>query len=320
LFSTLCAEKGMDWRRSNPRKSESIVLKGGDLDDVVGDLWPPTVILLVLATLALLRFRCTWLEHREDVQRTPRLLSLREAAGARDMLRTLKLAAASLILALIASPLAAAQDAPPVWSALADQKFAFHNEGVHIPETATQGDTVISIPVTHLRAAIARQAISDQNTGEALVNAGASGYLAGQFGGEDVWCFQPSSGRSVACFVQRSGIWYATGPANHNFYPTSVQLSALLTRVSPVEIEQGAATASSDLRAEYRLRRWSRRGAEVELLIGRQPVAAGTYRVYQTFARQTDGSALVATPVGLIRLSDAGHGSVSVSNVSVEVR
>jgi ABC-2 type transport system permease protein len=36
-----------------------IVLKGGGFADVVGDLWPLTVILLVLGTLALLRFRRT---------------------------------------------------------------------------------------------------------------------------------------------------------------------------------------------------------------------------------------------------------------------
>ncbi|MEZ5971874.1 MAG: ABC transporter permease [Hyphomonadaceae bacterium] len=36
-----------------------IVLKGAGLPDVIGDLWPLTVILLVLATLALLRFRRT---------------------------------------------------------------------------------------------------------------------------------------------------------------------------------------------------------------------------------------------------------------------
>ncbi len=36
-----------------------IVLKGAGFSDVVGDLWPLTLILLVLATLALLRFRRT---------------------------------------------------------------------------------------------------------------------------------------------------------------------------------------------------------------------------------------------------------------------
>jgi ABC-2 type transport system permease protein len=36
-----------------------IVLKGAGFGDVVGDLWPLTLILLVLATLALLRFRRT---------------------------------------------------------------------------------------------------------------------------------------------------------------------------------------------------------------------------------------------------------------------
>jgi ABC-2 type transport system permease protein len=36
-----------------------IVLKGAGLPDIIGDLWPLTLILLVLATLALLRFRRT---------------------------------------------------------------------------------------------------------------------------------------------------------------------------------------------------------------------------------------------------------------------
>jgi ABC-2 type transport system permease protein len=36
-----------------------IVLKGAGFGDVVGDLWPLTVILLVLGALALLRFRRT---------------------------------------------------------------------------------------------------------------------------------------------------------------------------------------------------------------------------------------------------------------------
>jgi ABC-2 type transport system permease protein len=36
-----------------------IVLKGAGFGDIWGDLWPLTVILLVLASLALLRFRRT---------------------------------------------------------------------------------------------------------------------------------------------------------------------------------------------------------------------------------------------------------------------
>jgi ABC-2 type transport system permease protein len=41
------------------RMVREIVLKGAGFPDIVGDLWPLTLILLVLATLALLRFRRT---------------------------------------------------------------------------------------------------------------------------------------------------------------------------------------------------------------------------------------------------------------------
>jgi ABC-2 type transport system permease protein len=41
------------------RMVREIVLKGAGLGDIIGDLWPLTLILLVLATLALLRFRRT---------------------------------------------------------------------------------------------------------------------------------------------------------------------------------------------------------------------------------------------------------------------
>jgi len=41
------------------RMVREIVLKGAGLPDILGDLWPLTLILLVLATLALLRFRRT---------------------------------------------------------------------------------------------------------------------------------------------------------------------------------------------------------------------------------------------------------------------
>jgi ABC-2 type transport system permease protein len=41
------------------RMVREIVLKGAGFGDIVGDLWPLTLILLVLATLALLRFRRT---------------------------------------------------------------------------------------------------------------------------------------------------------------------------------------------------------------------------------------------------------------------
>ena len=41
------------------RMVREIVLKGAGLGDILGDLWPLTVILLVLATLALMRFRRT---------------------------------------------------------------------------------------------------------------------------------------------------------------------------------------------------------------------------------------------------------------------
>jgi ABC-2 type transport system permease protein len=41
------------------RMVREIVLKDAGFPDIVGDLWPLTVILLVLASLALLRFRRT---------------------------------------------------------------------------------------------------------------------------------------------------------------------------------------------------------------------------------------------------------------------
>ena len=41
------------------RMVREIVLKGAGFPDIIGDLWPLTLILLVLATLALLRFRRT---------------------------------------------------------------------------------------------------------------------------------------------------------------------------------------------------------------------------------------------------------------------
>jgi ABC-2 type transport system permease protein len=41
------------------RMVREIVLKDAGFADIVGDLWPLTLILLALATLALLRFRRT---------------------------------------------------------------------------------------------------------------------------------------------------------------------------------------------------------------------------------------------------------------------
>ena len=46
-------------RATIERIVREIVLKGAGLRDVGGDLWPLALILLVLASLALLRFRRT---------------------------------------------------------------------------------------------------------------------------------------------------------------------------------------------------------------------------------------------------------------------
>jgi ABC-2 type transport system permease protein len=61
--------RGMpDWAQGSARRCRSrtscawcarVMLKGAGFADIVNDLWPLTLILLVLATLALLRFRRT---------------------------------------------------------------------------------------------------------------------------------------------------------------------------------------------------------------------------------------------------------------------
>lgn len=221
-------------------------------------------------------------------------------------------------LLISAVGLAVAQETPPAWSALADQKFEFSAEGTRIATSVERDDIIVSTPIAHQRTVVLLDAVANTNSGRTLAPVGAVGYFAGAINNEDIWCFPTDQGPwpRVNCFVNRNNTWFLTGPASNQYYPLTIAMSALLEPVTPVRFEERQVVLHPDLRAEYRFRRWGRNGAEVDLLVGGGTLMRG---LFHSAPRQPDGSALLTTPVGVVRLQPQGNRGASVTNVSVPI-
>ncbi len=195
----------------------------------------------------------------------------------------------------------------------------FEQDGVRIAEEAQRGDTIISMPVAHRRTAVAREPIRFRGglrNGAAYVEAGAHGYFAGEFsdiaGGAKmpVWCFsnEPESpDANVACIVNSGDSetgWRVAREPSNRYLPITFTLSPRGTPVDAPALDEQAASVCPDLRAEYVLRGRNRIAVDIELRLGGERVFM--VGVFRRLNLQSDGTALLETPYGTLRLATNG--------------
>lgn len=197
----------------------------------------------------------------------------------------------------------------------------FDGERVVIPSRVERGGSIISMPVTHLRTGILRNDL--RLSGGALanyLNAGAPGFYAGEFAVEGVpagamWCFARRAtdlSAGTRCILQyRAGAWVAAGEPTNMYFPVSAQVSPNPSTLPAPEIDEQSVSVNPDLTADYILRSWGRNHVDVQLQLGGRPLLA--VGVFKRIQRESDGTALLATPFGLIRLEQDGSNAASIS-------
>jgi hypothetical protein len=111
----------------------------------------------------------------------------------------------------------------------------------------------------------------------------------------------------MECVIQSDGAngWRVASEPSHKYVPITFAFGPSGTPVSAPVIDEQPVAVHPDLRAEYILRGWNRRAANVELRLGgTNLVAVGVYR---PLPRGADGAALFDTPFGVLRLTEDGQ-------------
>lgn len=189
----------------------------------------------------------------------------------------------------------------------------FDADDVRIAAQVSRGDAIISMGVTHTRTGVLQNDLRRNLALISVLPAGVPGYYAGQYapiGGPagDMWCFALSARNIEAgtkCILQTSRGWWEAGEPTNPYLPISAQVNPAAPPVPDPIIDERPIDVHSDLRAEYIFRSWGSSHVDVQLRLGGRPIlAVGAFKRVQT---EADGSALLNTPVGLIRLERDGR-------------
>lgn len=235
-----------------------------------------------------------------------------------------------LVSVLFLADSAIAQSPPqldPYLTAM-EATLRFHGEGVQIASSVERGDSIISMPVSHLRTGILRNDL--RLRGGTLANyldAGVPGFYAGEFAVQGqttgaMWCFARRAGDLSAgtrCILEHhAGAWVVAGEPSNMYFPVSAQVRLNPSTLPAPEIDEEPVRVNPNLTADYIFRGWGRNHADVQLQLGGRPLLA--IGVFQRIQREPDGSALLPTPFGLIRLdqhsSNRGAAVVRVAAAS----
>jgi hypothetical protein len=211
-------------------------------------------------------------------------------------------------LCLLLQP-ASAQPSPALdpYLIVMQQTLRFDPDDVRVAAEARRGDAVISMGVAHLRTGVLQNELRRGRALASVLPSGVPGFYAGQFateGGEpgDMWCFARNAQNIDAgtrCIVQTSQGWMEAGDPTNPYFAVTAQVYTGAPVPDPV-IEERPIDVHSDLRAEYIFRGWGDEHIDVQLrLAGRPMLAVGVFKRIQT---ESDGSALLQTPFGLLRL------------------
>ena len=231
-------------------------------------------------------------------------------------------------LVLLLAGTAAAQTSPsedPYLTAL-EATLRFQGEGVRVASQVGRGDSIISMPVTHLRTGILRNDL--RLRGGALANyldAGVPGFYAGEFAVEGqsagpMWCFARRAenlGAGTRCILEYGAgserVWVGAGDPTNMYFPVAAEVHSNPSTLPTPEIDEQPVSVNPSLTADYVFRGWGRDYADVQLQLGGRPLLA--VGVFKRIPREADNSALLATPFGLIRLEQvaSNRGAATVS-------
>jgi hypothetical protein len=194
-----------------------------------------------------------------------------------------------------------------------------------VPQAVVARDQpLISIPYAYRHTAVLTEDVEGFSFTVSGVQApkGSPGYYAGTFGGagafnrgsiSDLWCFLPKEAggkRDTICLLRNQPSVAAIAPTRLNpwmwvdqFAPATGSFDYVKTPI----FERRTVSIPGDLKLEYRHRGWSKDVLEVtEFAVGQ--------RVQElSFRREADGTAILPTIAGKLRVSPAPGGSATVS-------
>ena len=230
-----------------------------------------------------------------------------------------------LAVALLGANTASAQTAPqpdPYLIVMAGT-LRFEQDSAQVPEQAGRGDSVISMPVTHLRTGVLQNDLRFRTGLANYLDAGAPGFYAGEFATADapvpgpMWCFArrvDDLEAGTRCILSYGSAWVAAGEPTNMYFPVSAQVSQSPSPLPVPEIEEREMSVNPALTADYVFRGWGRNHADAQLQLGGRPLLA--VGVFKRIQREADGSALLWTPYGVVRLeqvgSDRGRANVTL--------
>lgn len=201
----------------------------------------------------------------------------------------------------------------------------FDADDVRIASEVRRGESIISIGVAHTRTGILQNNLRRNFGLVSVVPAGVPGYYAGQFapdGGPsgDMWCFARNAqnlGAGVSCVIDRGvrydgvRIWREAAEPTNPYFPVSAAINPRAPPLPAPEIAEQAVEIHPDLRIEYIFVSWGDSYVELRTELGGRPTLATGVR--KRIRLEADGSALLRTPFGTLRIErDGRNARVSV--------
>jgi hypothetical protein len=173
---------------------------------------------------------------------------------------------------------------------------------------------LVSIPYAYRRTAVLTADVADGGFwgggNRIYLKAGAKGYWAGSFSSgsfllssasRNLWCFFGVNQRDVAtqaCFLSDFNGKFIMVAGGH--LVTSFVLPQSVVGTLDLNFEEKVVEILADARLEYRFREWDDKDADVHLFVG------NSFINNSAIGRQADGSALLFTQAGQVRLRQSG--------------
>ncbi len=233
------------------------------------------------------------------------------------------LATTMLVLSLSAQP-ASAQSAPQLdpYLILMQETLRFEADDVRIASEVRRGEAIVSMGVTHLRTGVLQNELRRNNALVSVIRAGVPGFYAGRFASDqtipgEMWCFARNAENLEAgarCIVSSGPLlWREAGDPTNPYFPVAAEVNPLAPPLPIPEIAEQPVQVHPDLRAAYIFRGWGDDYVDVQLQLGGRPIMA--VGMSRRIRLESDGSALLAIPNGLIRIERASRRSARVSLV-----
>ena len=130
-----------------------------------------------------------------------------------------------------------------------------------------------------------------------------------------MWCFARNAenlGGGTRCIIHQgnrtdgSAIWREAGDPDNPYLPITAGVNLAAPPIPAPEIIEQPVEVHPDLRVEYIFRRWGDDHLDVQLQLGGRPMLATG--VFRRVPVEADGSALSATPFGVVRVERAASG------------